>query len=123
MAETKNILIIDDDDLLRSLMMNTLTQAGYQVKDAMNGKIGLELALSTHPDLIILDYKMPELDGLGVLEGLRADSWGSTVPVIFSTNTYDVEAMNATMKYNVKDYLMKNDISLEVLKEHVQKYL
>lgn len=123
MTEKRLILIIDDDDLLRRTMVDGLVQSGYDVKDARSGREGLEVAFNSHPDLIFLDYQMPEMDGLEVLKALRADEWGQKVEVIFATNIYDPVAVNTSIEYGVHDYVLKADTSLEQLLGLAQKYI
>lgn len=122
MAELKQVLIIDDEDTL----LNSLTQAlsdSYVIKTAKDGENGLKMALETHPDLIILDYKMPGMDGIEVLEKLRQDDWGKLVPIFFATNSYEPELVNKVMLGGVKDYIIKSDISLDALKNQIARHL
>jgi response regulator RpfG family c-di-GMP phosphodiesterase len=122
MAELKQVLIIDDEDTL----LNTLTAAlsdTYTIKTAKDGPSGLKLALETHPNLIILDYKLPGMDGVEVLEKLRADDWGKLVPVFFATNSYEPELVNKVMLGGVKDYIIKSDISIDALKNQIAQHI
>ena len=122
MAELKKVLIIDDEDML----LNTLTEAlsdTYDIKTAKDGESGLKLALETHPNLIILDYKLPGMDGVETLEKLRADDWGKLVPVFFATNSYEPELVNKVMLGGVKDYIIKADISIDALKSQIERHI
>jgi len=83
----KMILFVDDDPLIRDLYCRKLQSAGYSVRQAEDGALGLADATSFHPDLIVLDMIMPKMDGYQTLENLRAhDEWGAHVPVIVFTN-------------------------------------
>ncbi|RZL40011.1 MAG: response regulator, partial [Pedobacter sp.] len=64
---SKKILIIEDNDDIRESTAEILELAGYKTLTAINGKIGVELAIKNHPDIILCDIMMPELDGYGVL--------------------------------------------------------
>jgi response regulator RpfG family c-di-GMP phosphodiesterase len=122
MADLKQVLIIDDEDTL----LNTLTEAlsdTYDIKTAKDGESGLKLALETHPNLVILDYKLPGMDGVEVLEKLRADDWGKLVPVFFATNSYEPELVNKVMLGGVKDYIIKSDISIDALKNQIAQHI
>ncbi len=77
------ILVIDDSRFLRHLVCNWLLEGGHQVTEAENGADGLVMIASHSPDCILLDLAMPRLDGLEVLEDLRAH--GCTIPVIVVT--------------------------------------
>jgi CheY-like chemotaxis protein len=69
----QRILVIDDDDEIRSDVIDILKFKGFITEGAINGKIGLQAVKDFHPDLILCDFDMPELDGYGVLEALNKD--------------------------------------------------
>jgi diguanylate cyclase (GGDEF)-like protein len=78
-----NILIVDDiPDNLR-VLSNTLGDQGYKVRSVINGTMALRVARSVHPDLILLDIKMPDIDGYQVCEQLKSDPETQDIPVIF----------------------------------------
>lgn len=107
------ILIVDDDKLLLNATSDAIEQAGYETILAHDGKEGLETALSTHPDLIILDYNMPELNGIQLIEKLRQDEWGKDVNVILATNVFDLDVINQALALDVPQYILKADSSLD----------
>lgn len=78
----KTIVIIDDEFGLADVLEATLSDSGYRVVTASNGEQGLHAMHEHPPDLVILDYMMPLLDGPGVLRAMRADPRLATVPVI-----------------------------------------
>jgi len=121
--KTTHILVIDDDDLLRRSLVDKLEGAGYTVSDAASGKAGLKAALELHPQLILLDYQMPEMTGIEVLKALRADEWGKKVEVIFATNFYDMGIVNDALANGVHDYILKADVSLDQIVELARKYV
>lgn len=86
MANNKRVLIIEDEASLRNVLRDQLVQDGFSVQEAKNGAAGLQVALDTHPDLILLDLVMPVMDGMTMLKKLRQDDWGKTAPVIILTN-------------------------------------
>jgi CheY-like chemotaxis protein/anti-sigma regulatory factor (Ser/Thr protein kinase) len=79
------ILIIDDDSVVRDLLKNKLTNMGYAVAVAASGKEGLRLAKKLRPDAIILDVKMPGIDGWNVLSTLKSNSLLADIPVIMAS--------------------------------------
>ena len=79
------ILIIEDQPQMRRKLAMILEREHFQVATAPNGLIGLDLARTDPPDLVICDIMMPELDGYEVLEALRADKATATTPFIFLT--------------------------------------
>jgi CheY-like chemotaxis protein len=78
----KTIVIVDDEFALADVLTATLSDIGFHVVSASNGKRGLEVMAEHPPDLVLLDYMMPLLDGAGVLKAMRADPKFSAVPVI-----------------------------------------
>ena len=75
-----HILIVDDESDVRDLLRKFLTRRGYEVDTACDGKAALEAVRSGEPDIVLLDIRLPKLDGLSVLEQLRQES--STVAII-----------------------------------------
>ncbi len=77
------ILVIEDEIHIRDNIAEILEFSQYQVYTAENGVVGIQLAQRYHPDLILCDIMMPELDGYGVLTQLRADPMTTAIPLIF----------------------------------------
>lgn len=82
------ILIVDDDEGVTHTFARMLRLEGYQVRTAVNAETGLREAEQNHPDAIILDLRMPLLDGLGFLRRLRAHDDQRSVPVAIVTGDY-----------------------------------
>jgi signal transduction histidine kinase/CheY-like chemotaxis protein len=81
-GEAANILIVDDDDFIRSLLEQELGEAGYRIQQAGNGKEALEKVRNHKPDLIILDIMMPEMNGFDVAAVLKNDPQTMDIPII-----------------------------------------
>lgn len=79
------ILVIEDEQDICEIISEILSEADHTVFTAPNGRMGIERAQETAPDLIICDIMMPELDGYGVLSYLRSQERFRTVPFIFLT--------------------------------------
>lgn len=89
----KTILIIEDNQAIRGMLRDLLKLSGYSVVEASDGAVGLNLAVRGDIDLIISDLKMPNVDGLGVLEEVRKIS---NIPVvIYSSVAYDFAKVQA----------------------------
>jgi len=82
------ILIVDDDEGVTQTFARMLRLEGYQVRTAVSAEIGLQEAEDCHPDAIILDLRMPLVDGLGFLRRLRAHDEQRLVPVAIVTGDY-----------------------------------
>jgi CheY-like chemotaxis protein len=104
----KTVLLVDDDNLVLKTLGDSLTQSGFKVSVAPNGKQGLEAAIATHPDIVLADIRMPEMDGLTMLERLRADEWGKQVPVIMLTTDESTGSINQAMQSGVTVYISKS---------------
>lgn len=80
------ILLVEDDPLMIRMYQRKLASDGYEVGMAVNGEDGLVKLRSFRPDLVLLDIMMPKLNGLQVLERMKADPTISSIPVIILTN-------------------------------------
>ena len=83
---TKQILVVDDDQLMHRLFQHHLERAGYQVLSALNGREALEIAARQPPPLlIVMDIMMPDIDGLAALRELKKADATKSIPVIIIT--------------------------------------
>jgi CheY-like chemotaxis protein len=108
----KKVLVIDDDDNLRKVLVDALTVAGFEPTGAGNGEDGLKKALESHPDVIMLDISMPKMDGWQVLDKLRSDEWGKTANVIMLTSSGQMGDVAHALGKNVLNYITKSDLDL-----------
>jgi DNA-binding response OmpR family regulator len=83
MADT--VLVVDDEEYVRELLKTFLTETGYQVIVASHGEEALELAKKERPQVIILDVKMPGIDGIETCRRLKSDEGTGVIPVIVAT--------------------------------------
>lgn len=112
----KKILIIEDEPLVRANILDLLVAEEFDAIVAENGAIGVELALSHLPDLIISDVMMPELDGYGVVQALRQNPMTATIPFIFLSARVDRADLREGMSLGADDYLTKPFRPKELLK-------
>jgi DNA-binding response OmpR family regulator len=98
------ILLIEDDGSIRSAITRALTDLGHVVTSTSSGMSGLEAAVDTPPDVVLLDLGLPDIDGLQVLAMLRAVS---TVPVIIITARDDDADMVKALDSGADDYVVK----------------
>jgi CheY-like chemotaxis protein len=93
MTPGQYILVVDDDQDFREALSEVLTDAGYPVQRAENGEIALQRVAEEAPGIVLLDLKMPVLDGWGVMERMRSESRSSAIPIlILSAYGFEWEA-------------------------------
>jgi two-component system response regulator MprA len=123
-GKKKVILITEDEPAMMKALIDTLVRAGLTVLQAKDGEEGLAMAQKEHPDAILLDVLMPKMDGIAMMERLRADQWGKTVPIIILTNLDTSSNMISTiLKDQPAYYLLKANTKLEDLVEKVKDVL
>jgi signal transduction histidine kinase len=103
----KKILIIDDEEWLREMMLLALRQRDFQVIEAENGEKGIELARKELPDLILCDVNMDKVDGYLTLSSLRSEPVTASIPFILMTGLADQAGMRHGMELGADDYLPK----------------
>jgi CRP-like cAMP-binding protein/CheY-like chemotaxis protein len=111
----KKILLIEDNLEIRENIAEILSLANYEVAQAENGKVGVEMAKAQKPDLIICDIMMPQLDGYGVLHLLSKNPDTAGIPFIFLTAKSEKEDFRKGMNLGADDYLIKPFDDLELL--------
>lgn len=117
------IAIIEDDAAISQMYRFKFEALGYTVETAENGKLGLELALSMKPDIILLDLMMPEMTGDQTLEHLRQDAWGKNVKVIILTNMGEQEIPPKVKELGVSGIILKADMTPRQVADIVKKEL
>ena len=101
------ILVIEDDNIIRDIIVDILKSEKFQTFDADNGKTGIALALQHLPDLIVCDVMMPKMSGHDVLKTLRENPVTATIPFIFVTAKADQDSIREGMELGADDYLTK----------------
>jgi CheY-like chemotaxis protein len=120
----KKILVVEDELAYLKLLNSQLTERGYSVIEASDGKKGLDKAKSENPDLILLDIRMPVMDGMAMLDLLRKEETGKKTKVVILTN---LEADDKIVGQVIKDqpayYLVKSDIQFNDLLDKIKELL
>lgn len=117
---TPTLLLVDDEEHLRSMLDAALRHHGFDVHAVASGREALEVAAATAPDLIVLDVMMPDLDGFEVCRRMRSD--GIKAPVVFLTAKDDTEDKVRGLTLGGDDYLIK-PFSLEELVARINAVL
>ena len=125
METTKTILVVEDDKSLRAAIVDFLTIKKFTTLEARNGREGVEVALAKHPDLILLDLVMPEMDGMTALKKIREDAWGASVSVIILTNlsATSEQLVNDMVTHKPMHYLIKSDWKLNDVVGKIEEIL
>jgi two-component system sensor histidine kinase ChiS len=117
------ILLVDDNLDNVELLVEILRVQGYRTLTAQSGHDAIRLAANEQPDLILLDIAMPVMDGMEVLEVLKADSSTADIPVMFVTGIMENEKiLRAIEKHTVVDYIPKPIVITELL-DKIAAYL
>ncbi len=106
-GEKKIIVLVEDEEVMVNLLVRKLEKAGYMVKTALDGMIGLELVRSEKPDLVLLDMMLPRLSGFGILEKLNEEKIIPGLPIIIISNSGQPVEIDRALKLGVRDYLIK----------------
>lgn len=120
--DKKKILIIEDEATLQKALGDVLVKEGYDVVSAIDGVIGLDLARSEDPDLILLDIILPGMDGFDILRNLKQED-NSDVPVIILTNLSDLNDIQKALDIGATTYLVKADFHLDDVLKKVKEVL
>lgn len=115
------LLIVEDDSLLTEELKVLFEKAGYSVDTAIDGETGLQKALDTKPDAILLDIVVPKLNGVDFLVKLTADAWGKQIPVLVLTNMDNQMHLSKVLELGSYDYFVKTEHSLEDILEKVEQ--
>src|SRR5262245_46870444 len=103
----KKILVIDDEEWLREMVQLALRQKGYDVVEAEDGAVGIEVARKELPDLVLCDVNMEKVDGYLTLSSLRSEPATAAIPFILMTGLADNAGMRHGMELGADDYLPK----------------
>jgi sigma-B regulation protein RsbU (phosphoserine phosphatase) len=114
-TDVDDILIVDDEIPNLQLLTQLLTKAGYHVRPANSPQLALESALAKPPSLILLDVRMPEMDGFEVCRRLKSDAATEDIPVIFLSALRDTEHKVRGLQLGAMDYVSKPFQAEEVI--------
>jgi len=120
----KKILIIEDEDFLRTSLAGQLSDRGYMTVEAANGRDGMDLILKEQPDLVLLDLMLPKMPGEQILKEMNDNGLIQKIPVVVMTvKADDASAKNCVDILGAKEYLNKSDYGLEEIVNKIETYL
>lgn len=107
MAERASILIVEDEEDLRDIIVYNLDREGYHTIVVGSGEQGLEQALAEHPDLILLDLMLPGMNGMDVCRRLKQDATANSIPIIMVSAKGEEADIVSGLELGADDYLVK----------------
>ena len=108
MVDRPRVLVVEDDDFIRALVAEALTDEGYETREASDGQQGLAVLEGTwRPDLILLDWNMPVMNGIEFIAALRRLAGGAEPKVVFCTTENDVAHIREAIEAGADEYVMK----------------
>jgi two-component system chemotaxis response regulator CheY len=119
-AKSISVLVVDDQLTMRALVRTGLQQLGFSdISEAPDGEEALRVMLTKPTQLVISDFNMPKLDGLGLLRAIRAHEPIRTTAFIMLTGRADKELVQRAVQYGVNNYLVK-PFTVTILKEKIE---
>ncbi len=115
-----SVLVVDDQLTIRALVRSGLQQLGFKdIREAADGEAALRELIAKPAHLVISDYNMPKLDGLGLLRAVRAHPPFRTTAFIMLTGRADTDLVQRAVQFGVNNYLVK-PFTVQVLKEKIE---
>ncbi len=118
--QQKTILIVEDSPYLAESLFDMLTLKGHQALVAPSGREAVILALEKKPDLILLDIRLPDIDGYEVYRRIREDEWGKKVNIIILTASESIDNISKNIDLPKDKILFKPDWSVQDLLERIE---
>jgi DNA-binding response OmpR family regulator len=120
---TKIILMVEDDEVLLRALYLVFHEGGFTIATATDGETALRMAERTKPDIILLDLLLPKMNGFEFLKNIKANANLRATPVIVLSNLGDEGDIKKAKDLGARDYFIKADTDLSVLKDKVEKIL
>ncbi len=122
MGSTKKILVVDDAISSQELMKISLQKYKVEIIRAFNGRQAIEKAFKEKPNIIIMDLKMPEVDGFEAIRAIKANPESADVPIIVMTALYGEEAERKAREAGCASYL-KKPFRIGELRQEIERFL
>ncbi len=117
-----SVLVVDDEPMARTMLRLMLVRAGFEVREAEDGKTALAEVAQVVPDLMILDIMMPGIDGFEVCTRLRSEVQTASLPIIMLSARTDAESVKKGLELGADRYLTK-PVGPDELTRHVREVL
>lgn len=103
----KSCLVVDDSKVIRKVARRILEELDFDIREAVDGQDALDSCLNELPDVVLLDWNMPVMNGLDFLKALRACDGGDKPVVVFCTTENDMSHISAAISAGADEYIMK----------------
>lgn len=120
---TPKILIVEDVPQISESLVDAIQMKGWQALTATTGTAAISIALAEQPDLILLDIRLPDLDGYSVYGRIRADEWGKTANIVVITASESIQTIAERIDLPVDRILFKPEWSLRDLMAKIESVL
>lgn len=117
------VLLVEDDAAIARMYRTALTQYGYDVEVARDGETGVKKVHQHHPDIVLLDLRLPRMDGLGVLDHLRDDIRSRGLKVVVLSNDGLDETVGECLSRGAAEYLTKATVTPRELAQVIARNL
>jgi len=121
--DKKKIIIVEDDEFLRSLSAKKLEDEGYQIIVATDGQSAIDLIPKELPNLIFLDLLLPGVDGFEVLKQIKANEQTKNIPVVVFSNLGQEEDIKKAKDLGANDFLVKANFTLDDVVAKIKEIL
>ncbi|MFI5360404.1 MAG: PleD family two-component system response regulator [Elusimicrobiota bacterium] len=101
------VLVVDDDDGIREMLVDILHAMGVDAIDASNGPDGIKLALKMIPDLVLLDVRMPMMDGFDACHAIKSDAKGKSIPILMVTSMDQFKDVEKALAHGADGHIAK----------------
>lgn len=119
----KKILLIEDEEILITLLQKKIMKEGYLLEVARDGEEGLRKIKEVKPDLILLDIIMPKMGGFEVMEKMSGDPEMKTIPIIIISNSGQPVELDRAKELGAKDWLIKTEFDPQEVIDKVMKQI
>lgn len=117
------VLIIEDDPLMLRMYQKIFSFDGYEVETATDGEMGIEKVRSVKPTIVLLDVMMPKMNGLQVLEKIKADPETKSIPVIMLTNLAGQQDVDKALTMGAVKYIIKSEYEPKQVSDMVKEII
>jgi two-component system chemotaxis response regulator CheY len=115
-----HVLVVDDSKTIRLLLAEQLTTLGFEVTEAGDGHQALNrLKKMSQVDLVLVDWNMPEMDGLSFVRAVRAESIYATLPMMMVTTNAELAQITLALEAGANEYIMK-PFTVDILREKLE---